>query len=334
MTDFSIVAERATAHRFTHPEALEPTMATTFRGIVPPVCTPLLDNFGVDARSLCRTVDFLLAAGVHGLFVLGSTSEVAYLPDRHRALVVEAVVDHVAGRVPVLVGCIDTTTLRVAEHIDMAGRAGADGVVVTAPFYARTHPAEIELHYRMLRDRTELPIIAYDIPIAVHSKLDSDLVLRLAEDGVLAGIKDSSGADASFRALVLGKQDRKLHDFAVLTGSELLVDTMLALGADGAVPGLANVDPAGFVAVYRHMSNGDSAAARSEQERLLRLFSIVDVGAPDRMGRGSAALGAFKTAMKLRGVIGNAVTAPPQLPLDDGEVEQIEAILAEAGLLP
>jgi 4-hydroxy-tetrahydrodipicolinate synthase len=304
-----------------------------FSGIIPPLCTPFHADFSVDSDSLRRAIDFQIDAGVHGLFVLGSSSEVAFLPDAQRRKVVETTVEAVAGRVPVLVGCIDMTTLRVAEHIKTAEAAGADAIVVTAPFYTRTHVAEIERHFRLLHDMTVLPIFAYDIPVAVHSKLDREMVLRLAEDGVIAGLKDSSGDDAGFRYVLLGKRDRGLDSFTVFTGSELVVDSALAMGADGAVPGLANIDPAGYVALYNHSRNRDALSARREQERLMRLFTIIDVAPPSRMGRGSAGLGAFKAGMKMRGVIDNAVMAPPQLPLNAEELLRIKEKLAEAGLL-
>jgi len=307
--------------------------AKKFAGIIPPLCTPFHDDFSIDTGSLRRHIDFQLAAGVHGVFVLGSSSEVAFLPDAQRKLVLETAVDQVAGRVPVLAGCIDMTTLRVAEHVKTAEAAGADAIVVTAPYYTRTHIAEVERHFRLLHEETSLPIFAYDIPVAVHSKLDREMVLRLAEDGVIAGLKDSSGDDAGFRFILLGKRERGLDGFAVFTGSELVVDSMLAMGADGVVPGLGNIDPAAYVAIYDHARAGNTEAARKAQERLLRLFTITDVSPPSRMGRGSAALGAFKAAMKMRGFIDNAVMAPPQLPLNAEELLVIKEKLGEAGLV-
>ncbi|GAB3567853.1 dihydrodipicolinate synthase family protein [Amycolatopsis endophytica] len=306
---------------------------TRFTGIIPPLCTPLRDDFTIDVDSLRRHLDGQLAAGVHGVFVLGSSSEVAFLPDRQRRVVIETTVEHVAGRVPVLAGCIDMTTLRVAEHVRVAEEAGADALVVTAPYYTRTHSAEIEQHFRLLRSRSALPIFAYDIPMAVHTKLHREMVLRLASDGVLAGVKDSSGDEAGFSALLLARRDRGLTEFAVFTGSELVVDLALRIGADGAVPGLANVDPAAYVGIWDRVRAGDLDGARQEQERLLRLFTITHAAPPERMGRGSAGLGAFKAAMKMRGFIDNSVMAPPQLPLNDEELLSIKGTLTEAGLL-
>ncbi|MFI6517696.1 dihydrodipicolinate synthase family protein [Spirillospora sp. NPDC050679] len=306
---------------------------TLLRGVVPPVCTPLTADLKIDVPSLERLVDHLVGAGVDGLFVLGSTSEVAFLPDGHRRTVLETAVARAAGRVPVLAGAIDMTTLRVIEHARAAADAGCDGIVATAPFYTRTHPAEIEAHLRQVAAAVPLPVYAYDLPVSVHSKLDAAMLLRLAAEGVLAGVKDSSGDEGGMRGLMLALRDASVPGFSVLTGSELTVDTAFAMGVHGVVPGLGNVDPAGYVRLYGHCRDGRWDEARAEQERLLRLFDIVNSGAADRMGRGSSALGSFKAALHLLGVIDCPVTAPPQVQLDAGETERVRRILAEAGLL-
>ncbi|QFG22787.1 dihydrodipicolinate synthase family protein [Actinomadura sp. WMMB 499] len=302
-------------------------------GVVPPVCTPLTPGLDVDVPSLERLTDHLTGAGVDGLFVLGSTSEVAFLPDGHRRTVVETVVKRAGGRLPVLAGAIDMTTPRVVEHARAAAEAGASGVVVTAPFYTRTHPAEIEDHLRRVAAAVPVPVYAYDLPVSVHAKLDGAMLLRLAAEGVLAGVKDSSGDDGALRTLLLDRRDAGIDGFSVLTGSELTVDTAVAMGVHGVVPGLGNVDPAGYVRLYRHCTGGRWAEARAEQERLLRLFDIVNAGAAGRMGRGSSALGAFKAALHLLGVIDHPVTAPPQVQLDTAETGRVRDRLAAAGLL-
>jgi 4-hydroxy-tetrahydrodipicolinate synthase len=302
-------------------------------GVVPPVCTPLTPSREVDVPSLIRLIDHLMAGGVHGLFVLGSTSEVAYLTDAQRRQVVETAAGHVAGRLPVLAGAIDMTTPRVLDHARSARAAGADAIVVTAPFYTRTHPSEIARHFRLVAG-AGLPVFAYDLPASVHTKLSPELVLELAADGVLAGLKDSSGDLGAFRAVVTGARSHPgLTGFAALTGSEVVVDSALALGAHGAVPGLANVDPAGYVRLYDLCVAGDRERARAEQERLCELFAMVGVGDPARMGGSSSALGAFKAALFLRGVIDCPATAEPQVPLSQEEIERVGKYLAAAGLL-
>jgi 4-hydroxy-tetrahydrodipicolinate synthase len=305
------------------------TLPDRLTGVIPPVCTPLTPDGDVDTGSLVRLVEHLTGAGVDALFVLGSTSEVAFLTDHQRRTVVETVTAHLAGRLPVLAGAIDMTTPRVIEHARTALAAGADAVVATAPFYTATHPAEIERHYRLLAGAVDAPVLAYDLPASVHTKLGADLVLGLAGDGVLAGLKDSSSDQGTLRAVI----SARIPGFSVLTGSELLVDTALLMGADGVVPGLGNVDPHGYVRLVRHCAAGDWDRARAEQERLTALFGMVDAGSPDRMGRGSSGIGAFKTALRLRGVIDHARTAEPQIQFDEAETREVAIHLETAGLL-
>ncbi|SDS67617.1 dihydrodipicolinate synthase family protein [Microlunatus soli] len=301
-------------------------------GIVPPLSTPLTADGEVDTDSLVRLTEYLLAAGVHGLFVLGSTGEVAFLRDDQRGQVIDTVVRTAAHQVPVVAGVIDTTTPRVIPHLRQAEELGADQIVVTAPFYTRTHPAEIEQHFRLLAAASSLPIIAYDIPVAVHTKFDPAMLARLGADGVLAGVKDSSGDDAGMRGLVLAS--RPIADrFVVLTGSELTTDNALAFGAQGAVPGLGNVDPDGYVRLWELVQKGDLVAARAEQDRLYELFGLVNAADPGRMGAASSALGAFKAALQLRGVIDCARTADPYLPLNVDEIARVRTRLEVAGLL-
>ncbi|MFC4328843.1 dihydrodipicolinate synthase family protein [Streptomyces andamanensis] len=315
-------------------------LTAPLRGVVPPVCTPLDAQGDIDTGSLARLVEHLLDGGVHGLFALGSTSEVAYLTDEQRGAVLETVVNVVDGRVPVLAGVIDTTTPRVLDHARAAARLGADALVATAPFYTRTHPRETAAHFRRVRDRVDLPLFAYDLPVSVHSKLSPALVLDLAADGTLAGVKDSSGDEGSLRRLLValgGREGRAagpVPAFSVLTGSELTVDAALLAGADGVVPGLGNVDPAGYVRLHDAARAGDWSRAAAEQERLAALFAMVDAGPEDEMGRSSSALGAFKAALRLLGVIDHGDTAFPQIPLSASSVAAVDARLRAAGLTP
>jgi 4-hydroxy-tetrahydrodipicolinate synthase len=103
------------------------------------------------------------------------------------------------------------------------------------------------------------------------------------------------------------------------------VDTALLIGADGVVPGLGNVDPHGYVQLVRLCAAGDWQRARAEQERLLGLFAMVRVA--------GSGIGAFKAALRLLGIIDHATIAEPQLPLTEGEVEQVAKHLTAAGLL-
>jgi 4-hydroxy-tetrahydrodipicolinate synthase len=301
-----------------------------FEGVIPPVVTPLTEGFAVDYPSYTRVLEHLIAGGVHGLFVLGSTSEVVFHDEATRRKIIEHTVKVVNRRVPVLAGVIDPATDRMIAHARTAQTIGVDAVVVTAPFYTRTSQPEIVDHFRYVRDALDVPVVAYDIPVCVHSKLERASIGTLAREGAIAGVKDSSGDDGNFRYLLTDLAD--LPDFFLMTGSEIVVDSVLAMGAHGVVPGLGNVDPHGYVRLWDAARRGDWAAARAEQQRLCALFEIVWIGTP-RTSAGASGVGGFKTAMRRLGIIDTNIMARPQRSLNEAEAARIEPILRATGLL-
>ncbi len=303
---------------------------TNLHGVVPPVVTPLTESFEVDYQSYTQVLEHLIAGGVHGLFVLGSTSEVIFHDEATRRKILDHTVRVVNGRLPILAGVIDPTTDRVIGHAKSAQSIGVDAVVVTAPFYTRTSQPEITDHFRYVREALDIPVIAYDIPVCVHAKLERTTTVALAREGTIAGLKDSSGDDGNFRYCLLDLADKP--DVFLMTGSEIVVDNALQMGAHGVVPGLANVDPHGYVRLWNHAQAGDWGAARREQERLCRLFEMVWVSLP-RTSAGSAGVGAFKTAMRRLGVIASNTMARPQRTLNAEEAARIEEIIRAVGLL-
>ena len=309
------------------------TDSAQLTGVVPPLVTPLTPEYDVDTASLARLIQYQLTGGVDGVFVLGTSGEGTFLTDEQRQVVLETAVAEVSGQVPVLAGVIDTSTARVGAQLSAALKAGVDGVVATAPFYAATHPAEIERHFTQLASLAgDTPLYAYDIPPRVGTKLPASLMISLGQQCVIAGVKDSSGQETSLRQLVLSRREAGLDGFAIMTGSEVTVDSALAFGVDGVVPGLGNVDPAGYVRLFDASVAGDAAVARAEQDRLFRLFEIIDVADRSRMGASSAALGAFKAGLYLLGVIDCPVTAYPCIPLSEREIAGIRPLLDRAGL--
>ena len=299
-------------------------------GVIPPVVTPLTASGDFDYESFARNANRMIDAGVHGLFAMGSSGEVAFSTSERRDEVTSAAIEVAAGRVPVVVGVIDMQTTRVIEHAQRAQELGAAGIVATAPFYALGGPAEVERHFRVIADNIDLPLYAYDIPVCVHTKLGVDMLMRLGEEGVLAGIKDSSGDDVSFRILSIKNRDAG-SPLALLTGHEVVVDGAYMSGADGSVPGLANIDPHGYVRQWDAYQRGDWDAVREEQDRLVRLMMITQV--VEGVAGFGAGVGAFKTALNLMGIFETNNMPEPVTSLTGSNVEALAKVLAEAGLL-
>lgn len=301
-----------------------------FSGVVPPVVTPDTPDHQLDVVSFERSINRLIEAGVDGLFFLGSSGEVVFATDEHRDQIVREAVRIVDHRVPVLVGIIDTETERVLEHGRRALALGADALVATAPFYALGGPADIEEHFRILHQELDAPLFAYDIPVCVHTKLPWKMLARLGAEGVLAGVKDSSGDDVSFRYLVQ-ENEKNGHPLTLLTGHEIVVDGALLSGADGSVPGLANVEPEGYVRMWKAAQEGNWAEVKREQDRLNEISHIFDVTSGVQ-GYG-AGVGAFKCALNLMGIFDSDQMPRPVKPLDGQNREAIKQVLIANGLL-
>ena len=286
------------------------------RGVVPPVVVPDTPDHELDVPSFERLINRLIDAGVDGLFFLGSSGEIVFSTDeRRRQIISEAVriVNH-----------------RMIEQGKQAQALGAYALVATCPFYALQGMTEVEEHFRILHEELDLPIFAYDIPVCVHTKLPWKLLAKLGAEGVLAGVKDSSGDDVSFRYLV--QENEKLgHPLTLLTGHEVVVDGAYLGGADGSVPGLANVEPEGYVRMWKAAQAGDWATVKAEQDRLNEISHIWDVTSGVQGYAGG--VGAFKTALNLMGVFDSPTMPRPVKAMTGENVEAIRKVLADNGLL-
>lgn len=299
-------------------------------GVVPPVVVPDTPDYQLDVPSFERLINYMIDAGVDGLFFLGSSGEVVFSTDARRDEVLREAVRIVDGRVPVMAGIIDTETERVIEQGKRAEALGVDALVATAPFYAIGGAVEAEEHFRCLHDALSLPIFAYDIPVCVHTKLPWKLLAKLGAEGVLAGVKDSSGDDVSFRYLCQ-ENERLGHPMSILTGHEVVVDGAYLSGADGSVPGLANVEPHGYVRMWKAAQAGDWATAKAEQDRLNDISHIFDV--TSGLVGYAGGVGAFKTALMLMGIFDSNTMPRPVKAMEGANVEAIAAVLRANGLL-
>src|SRR5690625_22772 len=309
-------------------------MRAPLSGVVIPVCTPLTaDGTAVDEASLRRHLDRLVTAGVDGVFILGTSGEFGFLTDEQRRFVLEVTADEIGGRLPVLVGISDTATARAVAQAEMLIPLGADAVVATAPFFAASGPMEIGEHFRQIRRAIgQMPLFAYENPGRVNGEsIPAALAIELAGDGIIEGVKDSSGDRSYMDALLRGRERHGLSTLSILSGSEVDADWAILAGADGLVPGLGNVDPRGYVDLVELARGGEVEQAGVEQERLRKLFGIVSIRTREPMGDSSRSLGAIKAAMKMLGAIEHDPCAAPTARLGDAQRRTIEQILLEHG---
>jgi len=288
-------------------------------GIIPPVVTPFKSDESLDLPRLKQHIDWQIKAGVHGIFVLGTSGECCSLDEKEKQEIIATAVAHVNKRVPVFAGTGAETTRESIRVTKMAEKEGVDGVSVITPYFIMPTQNEIADHYRRIAEQTALPIVLYSNPPTCGGlKIDPETVARLAEVKNILAIKDSSGDLQNFIEMVKMVPE----DFACLIGRDTLICASLIFGGKGAVPASSNIIPHACVQIYESFLKGDLEGAKAAQTKV----------SPVRIGLTlGTAPGPIKVGMRL---IGQDVgpSRSPLGPMAPDKVEKFKSLLKQAGL--
>lgn len=285
-------------------------------GIYAILPTPFADNGAIDFASLDRLVDFEIAAGVHGLTILGILGEAHKLAEDERRRVVEAIIHRVGGRIPVVVGASAPATDLTIRYSRQAQELGAAALMVAPPTNLRNLDAVRE-YYRRVHDATSLPIVVQDEPVF------SGVVMPAA---FLASLTD---ALPRARAIKLEEIPTPVKASQVLTAAKQRVGVYggmggvyfyqeLLRGAVGTMTGFAF--PEVLVAIYAAFASGDRATARSIFFHYLPLLSYE--------GQPVVGLTLRKEIFRRRGIIATAALRHPGAALDAGSRAELDDLLA------
>ena len=300
------------------------------RGVIVPILTPLNDDESVDTASLRRLVNYLIDNGAHGIWVSGTTGEFAALSDRERVASIEAVVDEVDGRVPII-GNVSQPSTKLSIELAMAVReCGLDGMAFTPPYYYPNAQDEIGDHYRYIADRVGGPVWVYNIPVTVKTAVAPGTVAALAGEGAVVGVKDSSGAGELLAELNV-LCDQGDIDLLRFLGTVFRITTSGAVGVHGVIPGVANLVPAIASRGWEAGERGDSETVRECDAKLLIANGVARVAKGG--GANAASFSAMKSSLKLMGVLDNDTVSRPLRPLTGDEKAELPAILRRLELL-
>lgn len=288
--------------------------------------TPLKPDGMLDAAGTERLVEHVLAGGVHGLFLLGTTGEAPDLPYEVRRELVERVCKQVNGRVPVLVGITDTVFSESLKLAEFAKLCGAAALVAAPPYYFAAGQPELISYYTQLADKVPLPLYLYNMPSQVKVMIEVKTVVELAKHPNIVGLKDSSGNIGYFNACRY--QLRNREDFAILMGPEEAMGEVVLMGASGGVAGGANIFPKTFVDIYDAAIAKDVDRVRELQERIMRVSSLIyGVG-----HHNSSFVKGVKCALSLMGICSDTLAAPRE-PFNETDRQLIRQRLVELGAL-
>lgn len=297
-----------------------------FRGIFPPTVTIFKDDGSLDSEANRRHFDFLIGQGVHGLFVLGTTGEFMHMNLKEREQHMAETIQHVNRRIPVIIGTGITSTretIRLSRH---AQGVGADAVAIVTPYFWTLSEREVIAHLSAVANAIDIPILVYNFPAYAGVNVSSETLAALVrEHRNIVGVKDSVDSLELIRQRVqLVKSVNP--EFAVLSGSDGHLLTVLQLGGDGTVPATANIAPHRHVEIFNAWEAGELERALEMLPDMLSCLDLFHVH------------GSFhsiiKEAMNLAGVGPAGSARQPALPLTTDSRAKLREVLARAALLP
>ena len=298
-----------------------------FHGIIPPIITPVDEHENVDEKAYRALLEHCIEGGLHGILVCGTNGETMALTQRERNKAIKITIDQVAGRIPVMAGCMDTSTRRVIENIKAAQDVGCTCAAVTSVFYDRhTSQDETVRHFERILQETDIPeLIVYNIPPFTGLKLTADTIIKISKlDKRIVGTKDSSG-DYSGMLKIIAETEGT--GFATLGGATAQGLSIVLFGASGFVPALGPCFPELFVDAFNAARSRD-VDLTWKYDKLLRETSKI-------LGMSKNATAAAKYAISLRGMTDKRVMWPQDytLPADEekikAQVEKCDRMYAE-----
>lgn len=298
------------------------------QGLVPPLVTPLKRDGGLDVAALERLLKHVLQAGVHGVFMLGTTGEAYVLTEALRREVVEVAANHLKGRVPLYVGVGDAEPGRVLSHAEAAARAGADFLVLISPAYYDYAPEELSEYFTSMAARMPRPVVLYNNPGVTRNPITPEVLQPLFTAPNVAGIKDSTGtADISNRGIA---QLVRFPHFRWFEGIDTMIAQAVYLGAHGGVAGGANLFPRVYVRLYEAARSGDTATVHRMQQAVVALQAVYREDAAHSTPVG-AYLKGIKYGLHVLGICGEQMTWPfrPLPPASRAGIERVLRNVAE-----
>ena len=193
-------------------------MLKKYHGIIPPIITPVDARENVDESGYRQLLEYCVQGGLHGILVAGTNGETMALTQKERTRAIRITLEQINGRIPVMAGCMDTSTRRVIENIKAAQDVGLTCAAVTSVFYDRhTSQDETVRHFERILQETDIPeLIIYNIPPAYNAARSGDIALTwkydalLRESSKILGMTKNGTAAAKYAISLRGFTDKRV----------------------------------------------------------------------------------------------------------------------------
>ena len=295
-------------------------------GIIPPLVTPLLDNDTLDIKGLEKLIEHVIAGGVNGVFILGTTGEFAGLSYKIRNELIRQTCALVKGRVPVLVGITDSAFTESLNLARTAADHGAEAVVLAPPYYYASGQPELLEYLNRIMAQMPLPLFIYNMPVHTKVIFSPETVRASAQIPGITGIKDSSENLSYLNQVRFLLKDRS--DFSFMVGPEEILAEFILMGGHGGVNGGANMFPKLYVNLYHAALNRNFEKIMPLQQKVMQISTSIY-----RVGHyGSSYLKGLKCALSVMGICNDFMTEPFRK-FKEPERQKIQQLLEELNYL-
>lgn len=242
-----------------------------FKGTGVAVITPFTPEGEIDLFALREQIERLIQNGVDYLCALGTTAETPTLSAEEKERIVEAFVDTVDGRVPILLGCGGNNTNAVCAYLENTDFEGISGVLIVTPYYNRPNQEGLYRHYRAVAEASPVPVVLYNVPSRTGVNMTAETTLRLANEFEhIVAIKEACGNIAQIEEIIAGAPE----GFEVISGDDSICFELVTLGAVGVISVVGNAFPAEMSEMVRNLRDGNVSEALNIHRRLKDIFRL------------------------------------------------------------
>ena len=290
-----------------------------FKGLGVALVTPFHADGSIDTDALVRLVEFQIRNGADFLCIMGTTAETPTLTTDERWMLKRLLVERVAGRVPLLMGCGGNCTAAIVNELQTADWSGIDGILSVCPMYNKPSQEGLYQHFSAIAKASPLPVVLYNVPGRTGVNMTADTTLRLARDFKnIVAIKEASGHITQMDDIIKNKPD----GFDVISGDDGITFPLITLGAVGVISVIGNALPAEFSRMVRLALNGDYPSALRIHHKFAELFKLLFVdGNPAGVKAMLHAMGMIENQLRL-----------PLVPTRLTTMKQITDIVHELGI--
>ena len=242
---------------------------TIFTGAASALITPFNDE-GVDFDALGNIIDYQIENGIDALVICGTTGEAATMPDKEHLSVIDFSIKRAKGRVPIIAGTGSNDTVHCVELSKESQALGTDGLLITTPYYNKATQKGLMMHYDKVLEKTNLPIILYNVPGRTGMNYAIPTLKELAKDDRIVGIKEASG-NIEYATEVAAM----CPELDMYSGNDDMIVPILSLGGKGVISVLSNVAPRQTHELCQKWFDGDIAGSRKMQFEYLELIKAL-----------------------------------------------------------